>query len=311
MKPYRRTRSWPLVVRASAFAAGWILVTLCVVTPIRAADVLVEDLLAKAFDETTGVPFAEIMLAIIQTGVHSQQDPAVLDARLQAVEAALRSLTARFQIVEERLTKVENEVAHQANIQRLRKLELVASNLAEITAELRTKPTDPVARGILEFKARQQADLIKNDPDLDIWRMSDVTADGVRTRFFVYPAFEIYVLALTTWFSAIEMDIPPQQVVSGFAPTLRAHQAFLETRRGFHDQVDPPVSLLENLQTAAFCRLEAQSDGCRSYEWVERRSQQRQHAMSGCEGRCGGRVGSGEFVALQSHRESSLELREE
>jgi hypothetical protein len=147
-------------------------VTLCVGTPIRAADVPVEDLLAKAFDETTGVPFASIMLGIIQAGAHSQQDPAVLDARLQAVEAALRSLTARFQIVEERLAKVENEVAHQANIQRLRKLEQVASELAEITAELRTKTTDPVARGILEFRARQQADLIKNDPDLDICSLS-------------------------------------------------------------------------------------------------------------------------------------------
>jgi hypothetical protein len=46
-------------------------------------------------------------------------------------------------------------------------------------------------------------------------------------------------------------------VVSGFLPTLRAHEAFLEIRPGFLDQVDAPVSLLENLQTAAFCRLEA------------------------------------------------------
>src|SRR5438046_1752772 len=79
------------------FAASCILVTLCFATSIRAADVPVEELLAKAFDETTGTPFASIMLSIIQAGAHSQQDPAVLDARLQAVEAALRSLDARFQ----------------------------------------------------------------------------------------------------------------------------------------------------------------------------------------------------------------------
>lgn len=257
MKQYRQTRSRAFVRRIRGFAASWILTTLLVVTPIRAADAPVEDLLAKAFDETTGVPFATIMLGIIQAGAHSQQDPAVLDARLKAVEDALRSLTARFAILDQRLTKLENVVAHDANISRLRKLEAVASSLAELNVELQSKPTDPGARRLLEFKARQQADLLKDDPDLDIWNMTDTTADGIRTRFFVYPAFETYVLALTTWFSAIEQAVPPQQAVSGFGAALRAHEAFLESRPTFHDQVDAPVTLLENLETVAFCRLEA------------------------------------------------------
>ena len=256
-KQHPQTRSQPLIERTRSFVASWILVALLVVTPIRAADHPAEDLLATAFDATTGKSFATTMLTIIKTGEHSQQDPAVLDARLQAVEAALSNLTARFQIVEQRLAQVENEVAHQANIQRLRKLEQVATELAEITAELKAKPSDPVARRILEFRARQQADLIKNDPNLDIWKMTDVTADGVRTRFFVYPAFETYALSLTTWFSAIEFALPPQQLVDGFGSALRAHQTFLETRPGFVDQRDAPLSLLENLQTAAFCHLEA------------------------------------------------------
>jgi hypothetical protein len=243
--------------RTRGVAAGWILLTCFFLNPIRAADVPVEELLAKAFDETTGTPFASIMLSIIKAGAHSQQDPAVLDARLKAVEEALRSLTARFAILDERLTKLENVVAHDANISRLRKLEAVATSLAELNVELQSKPTDPFARRLLEFKARQQADLLKNDPDLDIWKMTDTTAGGIRTRFFVYPTFETYVLALTTWFSAIEQAVPPQQAVAGFGAALRAHQAFLETRPTFHDQVDAPVTLLENLETAAFCRLEA------------------------------------------------------
>src|SRR5215467_2563242 len=95
-KQSRQPRSWPLMRRTRGVAAGWILLTCFFLTPIRAADVPVEELLAKAFDETTGTPFASIMLSIIKAGAHSQQDPAVLDARLKAVEEALRSLTARF-----------------------------------------------------------------------------------------------------------------------------------------------------------------------------------------------------------------------
>ena len=257
MKQYNKRSPQSLMRRTWASSTCCLLLVILTVTPVQAQNDAAEKLMAQAFDAVTETPFASIALGILETGAHSQSDPEVLDKRLQAVEAALTSLNQRLKLVEQRLTAVENEVAHQANIQRLRKLEQVTTELAEITAELRTKPTSPVATGILEFRARQQADLLKNDPDFDIWKLTDVTADGVRTRFFVYPTFETYVLALLTWFSAIQTALPPQPTVAGIGQTLSAHEAFLETRTGFVDQVDAPISLLENLDTAAFCRLEA------------------------------------------------------
>jgi hypothetical protein len=232
-----------------------------ILAPAQQANAAGEDILAGAFDKITGVPFASTMLAIIKQGESSPQSPAALDARLSAVEALLRNMEPRLRLVEERLKQLQSEVVKVSNINRLRKLQQVSAELSEINAELRTKPVDPGARAILEFRARQQADLIKNDPDFDLWKWSDITPanQAVRNRFLVYPSFELYGLAITTWFAAIELNsgTQPQRVVVESGAFLRDHEAFLETRSGLPDLLDDPVTLPEHLHAAAFCRLEA------------------------------------------------------
>jgi hypothetical protein len=228
----------------------------------QAAPPTAEDFLADTFDKTTGVPFASTMLALIRTGEHTPQSPEALDARLSAVEALLRDMEPRLKRVEERLLALENEVVKVSNINRLRTLQRINTELTEINAELRLRPADAGARAILELRARQQADLIKNDPNLDVWRLSDVVAAAqqpVRTRFFVYPTFELYTLAIHTWLAALELKsgTQPQRIVAESGAFLRDHQAFLETRPGLPEILDKPVTLPENLHAEAFCRLEA------------------------------------------------------
>jgi hypothetical protein len=220
-----------------------------------------EDILAGSFDAVTGVPFAKTMLEIVRSGAQSPQSPEVMDARLRAVEALLRDIDPRLRRVEALLRQLQNVVVKVSNINRLRELQRIRGDLAVINAELKTKPTDPSHRSILVFRAQQQADVIKNNVDFDIWKWSDVSAadQSVRTRFLVYPSFELYAIAIATWFNAIELESGdrPQRVVATFGAALREHAAFLETRIGFRDLLDDPATLPEHLRTAAFCRLEA------------------------------------------------------
>jgi hypothetical protein len=248
----------------STAATGLVLSAMLIVSPTDQAKGAAEDILAGAFDKVTGVPFASTMLAIVKQGESSPLSPAALDARLTQVEALLRDVDQRLHLVEQRLSQLENQVVKVSNINRLRTLQRIKAELSEIVAELQTKPADPGARAILEFRARQQADLIKNDPDFDVWKWSDITNPGqqdqaVRTRFLVYPSFELYSLAINTWFVAIELNSgpQPQRVVSESGGFLRDHEAFLETRGGLPEILDDPVTLPEHLHAAAFCRLEA------------------------------------------------------
>jgi hypothetical protein len=249
------------VWRAQSTATRLILFAVLVLLLPQQAKAGPEDILGGVFDKITGVPFAATMLPIIRSGEQTSQSPEVLDARLSAVEALLRDMEPRLRQVEERLRDLQNEVVKVSNINRLRELQRIRFDIAEINAELRTKPTDPGRRSVLEFRARQQADLIKNNVDFDIWKWSDIrTADqSIRTRFLVYPSFELYALAITTWFDAIELNSGdrPQSVVTNSGAFLREHAAFLEARISFRDLVDEPVALPEHLRTAAFCRLEA------------------------------------------------------
>ena len=253
VRPVWRARS-----AATGVVVGVVLV-LSLAPPARAQ--APEDVLAGAFDAVTGIPFAKTMLEIVRAGEQSPQSPEILDSRLRAVEALLRDMDPRLRLVEARLKQLQNEVVKISNINRLRELQRIRGDLGEINAELKTKPADPGRRAVLEFRARRQADLIKNNVDFDIWKWSDVTAadQSVRTRFLVYPSFELYAIAITTWFTAIELDSGdrPQRVVADLGAFLREHAAFLEARNGFRDRLDDPVALPEHLRTAAFCRLEA------------------------------------------------------
>jgi len=246
-------------VRARSVAAAIVVVAIVLSpAPQSAVAQAPEDILAGAFDKITGVPFASTMLGIVRAGESSPRTPAALDARLTVLETLLRDMEPRLQLVELRVKQLQNEVVKLANVGRLRELHRIRGELAAITAELKLKPADPTRRAILEFRAQQQADAIKDTVAFDIWKWSDVSNGLVRTRFVVYPAFELYALATTTWFAAIELGSGsnPQRVAEQ-AAAFRRHAAFLTARPAFQDLLDEPIALPEHLRTAAFCRLEA------------------------------------------------------
>jgi Ricin-type beta-trefoil lectin domain len=86
-------------------------------------------------------------------------------------------------------------------------------------------------------------------------------AGNLRTRFEVLPSFELYSLALITWFSALEVvsETAPATVVRDYGPALSQHASFLRPRVGWSEWSSPdspPVTLPEHLRAAVFCRLE-------------------------------------------------------
>jgi hypothetical protein len=244
-----------------------VLLALSASFPARAAP---EDIMVGAFDKITGVPIMGALLAVVRSGERNDQQPEALDRRLRAIEALVQAIDARVRLVEGRLVELQVEVVKIANINRLRELQRIRAELAEIIAELLTRPADPAARAILIFRAQQQADLLKDNVGFDIWMWSDLDPasptpqlPAVRTRFLVLPTFELYALAINTWFAAIEqgMGAQPQQVVLKHGSALRNHAGFLRLRNGWQarrtDVPSAPVTLLERLHTAAFCRFEA------------------------------------------------------
>lgn len=228
-----------------------------------------EDILVGAFDKITGVPVMSAMLAVVRSGESSSQSPEALDRRLREVERMLQDIDGRLKQVDVKVRQLQDQYVKLANLGRLRELQRIRAEIEEINAELLTHPTDPTRRAILEFRARQQADILKDNVDFDIWKWSDIDPGSglIRTRFRVRPSFELYGLALTTWFSAIEVSsgAQPQQVVANSRAALREHAAFLRLRDGWRElRTDAapgvptdPVTLREHLYTAAFCRLGA------------------------------------------------------
>ena len=234
----------------------------------RPADAEGEEILTGAFDAVTGVPFASIMLGIVKSG-ESPQLPGSLDARLQQLQQAVQDLQNRMRTVEARLGQLQDVVVRQANINRLRELQRIRAEIEEINAEMLTHPTEPSALAILEFRAHQQADLLKNNVDFDVWKWTDLdtATQTVRTRTFLPIAFELYSVALNTWMAAIELKngTAPQRVVVEAGPALLQHAAFLRVRDGWHELLsNPPAdappgveTLREHLYTSEYCRLEA------------------------------------------------------
>lgn len=222
-----RRLAWPMAFALTVSGLG--------VAPAHAAP---EDILVGAFDAITEVPVMAILLGIVRSGERTSQSPEVLDERLRAVEAMVRDISGRLGLVETRLAQLQNEVVKIANINRLRELQRISSEIAEINAELKTHPADEAHRAILEFRARQQADQLKNNVGFDIWQWSEIdpASQTVITKFHALPSFELYAIAITTWFSALDLHsgTQPQRVVSDSGAALHEHAAFLRTRDGWH-----------------------------------------------------------------------------
>ena len=236
-----------------------LLLPLLLVHPQRAA-ADPDDILAGAFDAATGVPFASTMLGIVRSGEEVPTTPSVLDKRIAVVEALLADIEPRLALVEARLKQVQVELVGFENRARLNELKTVKDELAVINEELKTHPTDAGQRKLLAFRAMTAANRLKNSVDFDVWKWSNVTSDQtIRTRFMVYPSFEVYAVAIATWFAALDVYAgdQPQRIVSEYGSALLDHAAFLTTPNSFHLFADEPVTLDEHLRTAAFSRLVA------------------------------------------------------
>lgn len=248
-------------VARSLVGLSVLLLGLAAAAPAQSAP---EDIMVGAFDKITGVPIMSAMLGLVRAGERVPTTPAVLDERLRAVEALLREVDSRLKIVESRLRDVEDEVIRLANIGRMRELQRIRAEIAAIAQELLGHPTDPTRLAILTFRAGQQADIIRDNVDFDIWKWSDrdPATGRLRSGFRVLPSFELYTLALQTWMAAAltQSAGQPQVIVRDQGPSLLAHADFLRTRDGWRERrtdVDAtPTTLPEHLKTAVYCRLE-------------------------------------------------------
>jgi len=245
---------------------------------------LQEDILAGAFDAVAGGPYAEWGFKIIRSMEVTPESPEVLDERLRAVEAKVKEIDQRLKLVESRLNQLQDKLVKVANINRLREIQRIRGQIEEINFALQSHPADSAQKAILEFRAHQQVDQLKNNVDFDIWKWSDIDPETrlIRDRFHVFPSFELYGVAIITWFSTLELTSgeQPQRLVRESGPALREHAAFLRVRNGWHalrtnlpPELTEPVTLREHLDTAAFCRLEPLdkfADNAGNCEFAER-----------------------------------------
>lgn len=217
-----------------------------------------DDILAGLFDAAAGVPFATTMLGIVRSGVSGPTTPAALDQRLSAVEQLLGQIDARMHQLEGRVDQLQVETVKTQNLARLREYQRLSGAIGLINTELKTHPTDNGRRVVLEASARQLADSIRDTPSFDLWMWTDVDKQTalLRTRFHVAPTFQIYSLAVATWFSTLSTlyGDRPLALVAEAGPALHKHAEFLRVRSGWRDHIQPPLALPEYLNTAVFCR---------------------------------------------------------
>jgi hypothetical protein len=216
------------------------------------------DTLAGLFDAVAGVPFAKTMLGIVRADERVPTTPAVLDQRLRAVEQLLSELNGRLQLLEVRADQLQVEEAKTQNLARLREYQRLIGAITLINTELQTHPTDRGRRVVLAATARQLADSIRDTPSFDLWMWTDIDTQThlLRTRFHDTPTFEVYSLAVTTWFTTLSVlyGDRPLALIGDEGPALQKHAEFLRVRSAWRDQVQPPVELPEYLHTTVFCR---------------------------------------------------------
>jgi TolA-binding protein len=272
MGSIRRLFSSKSLLSSFLFFAAW---SSFMTTPARAepnGQATAENLVAGSFDSVTEVPVASALLGILRGQESVPTTPENMVARLDKIEAILRDYGNRLSTLESQVAQLQSEVVKVENVNRIRELQRIAAEIQEIILELKTLPAGEANEAILEFRAQQQADSLKNNAGFDIWMLSDLveTTDPqtnaktslIRTEFHSEPAFDIYGMALLTWFAALELKYAdrPQQMVEERRPKLREHSAFLRIRDGWHelrgDASSDPVTLREYLDTAEFCRLE-------------------------------------------------------
>jgi hypothetical protein len=224
------------------------------------------EIMVDIFDHISVVPVMGTLLGIMS--LYTTDPIQEIDQRLTAVEAMLNAFAARLTTLEGRVEQLQVEAVRNANADRVRALQLAHAAIAELNHELLTRPTDPAQLSILEFRARQQAGLLRDSAGSDVWMFSDIKQGQLRTKFHVSPAFELYALAIHTWVDAIQLKqsvahAGPQATVAAHGADLKAHALFLRLSPGFRipaypgDPAPPPKTVLDRLHSSVFCMLDA------------------------------------------------------
>ena len=202
---------------------------------------------------------------------------------LKRINERLGILDKRITDLENGLRRVENNQMLAENRDRVRFLKDRHQEIQDLVDELQKKATDNQAKRILANKAQRIAGRFLDDPDMDIWKWSDLRLQDqvmMPADFKPMPALEYYGLALVTWMAAIDnaTDGDYEFVKRTYGPELWKHIAFLSVRTGWNDLSDPET-LPENIMTRVSCTLEPLSR-----QSVDRKCQ----IADRCEDRIGG-----------------------
>jgi hypothetical protein len=179
---------------------------------------------------------------------------------LKRINNRLLILDQRMSDLENGLKRVQNEQMLAENRDRVRFLKDRHQEIQDLVDELQRKATDSQAKRILASKAQRIAGRFLDDPDMDIWKWSDLRLrDQVMmpADFKPMPALEYYGIALVTWMAAIDnaTDGEYEFVKRTYGPELQKHIAFLSVRKGWND-LGQPQTLPENIMTRVSCTME-------------------------------------------------------
>jgi len=163
---------------------------------------------------------------------------------IKHINARLDSLEKRMTNTENELQRLDNKLLSAENRNRIRFLKDRHQEIQDLSDQLQKKVTDNQSKRILANKAQRIAGRFLDDPDMDIWKWSDLRLrDQVMmpADFKPLPALEYYGLALVTWMAAIDSatDGDYEFVKRTFGAELKKHIAFLSVRPGWNDRLDP------------------------------------------------------------------------
>ena len=179
---------------------------------------------------------------------------------IKHINARLDSLEKRMTDTENQLQRLDNKLLSADNRNRIRFLKDRHQEIQDLVDEMQKKVTDNQSKRILANKAQRIAGRFLDDPDMDIWKWSDLRQrDQVMmpADFKPLPALEYYGLALVTWMAAIDSatDGDYEFVKRTYGPELKKHIAFLSVTPGWNDRADP-MTLPENIMARVSCTLE-------------------------------------------------------
>ncbi|MGH9931465.1 MAG: hypothetical protein ACREA9_19835, partial [Pyrinomonadaceae bacterium] len=138
-------------------------------------------------------------------GTSSSSDP-IGDA-IKRINERLDVLEKRMKALNDLLQRLVNRQLLSENRERLRFLNDRHQEIQDLVDDLQAKPSEIGARRALANKAQRIAGRFLNDPEMDIWKWSDMREKDQKlfpADFKSLPALEYYVLSVVTVMAAID-----------------------------------------------------------------------------------------------------------